>query len=258
MIGEPRQEAFEQATVGDDVLSLGALIEVFWKWLWVIVLVVVVLTGTVVGVSLSQTPQYEASIEILIGQARGIGETPQDSAVLQDLTPTMAELVYSRRVAEVVIQQLGLETTPSDFLANASAEPMPDTQVIQVSYRDPDPERARLVADTIGEVFSEQVAQISPDASNLTATVWEQAVVPSEPVSPNPVQNGFLALVLGGMLGMGLAFLLEYFDDRWGSPEEAEQVSGFPTYGVIPEFEAPKDKGKWKKQEEGKYPEDES
>lgn len=60
-------------------------------------------------------------------------------------------------------------------------------------------------------------------------------------MSPDPVRNGALALVLGLMLGVGLAFLLEYLDDSWRSPEEVEQVSGVPTFGVIPEFKVPKD-----------------
>jgi receptor protein-tyrosine kinase len=42
------------------------------------------------------------------------------------------------------------------------------------------------------------------------------------------------------MLGTGLAFLLEYLDDSWSSPEEMEQVSGTPTLGIIPGFSASK------------------
>jgi capsular polysaccharide biosynthesis protein len=38
------------------------------------------------------------------------------------------------------------------------------------------------------------------------------------------------------LLGVGLAFLLEYLDDRWNSPEETERVSGVPTLGAIPKF----------------------
>jgi succinoglycan biosynthesis transport protein ExoP len=85
-------------------------------------------------------------------------------------------------------------------------------------------------------VFSEQVSEVSPSASAITATVWERAETPEVPVSPNPVRNGFLALVLGLMLGVGLAFLLEYLDDSLRSPEEAEQITGVPTFGIIPEF----------------------
>jgi capsular polysaccharide biosynthesis protein len=56
-------------------------------------------------------------------------------------------------------------------------------------------------------------------------------------VSPDPLRNVLIALVLGGLLGVALAFLLEYVDDSWDSPEEAEEVSGIPTFGVIPRFE---------------------
>jgi hypothetical protein len=33
-----------------------------------------------------------------------------------------------------------------------------------------------------------------------------------------------------------MAFLLEYLDHSWRSPEEAEQITGVPTVGIIPEF----------------------
>jgi len=56
-------------------------------------------------------------------------------------------------------------------------------------------------------------------------------------VSPDPLLNGLVALALGLLLGLGLAFLLEYLDDSWESPEEVERVSGVPTFGVIPGFQ---------------------
>jgi capsular polysaccharide biosynthesis protein len=70
----------------------------------------------------------------------------------------------------------------------------------------------------------------------VSATVVEQAALPDNPVSPQPIRNGLLALMAGLVLGLMLAFLLEYRDDSWRSPEEAEQVSGVPTFGVIRQF----------------------
>jgi capsular polysaccharide biosynthesis protein len=41
------------------------------------------------------------------------------------------------------------------------------------------------------------------------------------------------------MLGVGLAFLLEYISLRGlHSPEKLEQFSGVPTFGTIPNFKA--------------------
>ena len=86
-------------------------------------------------------------------------------------------------------------------------------------------------------MFSERSTEVSRSANAITATVWETAVLPEHPVKPNPLRNAAVALVLGTFLGLGLAFLLEYLDDSWNSPEEVERVSGIPTFGVIPEFE---------------------
>jgi len=223
-------------------LSLADLLRIIRQWLWVILLVAAVLAGAAVGFSLAQTPIYEASIRIMVGQERGTNDLPIGVYDLQALTQTMAESVSIRPVAEAVIRQQNLRETPEELLANLSVEQVATTQLIQVSYTDLSPERAQRVANAIGSAFSERVSKVTPSAIAITATVWEPAVVPDEPVSPNPLRNGLLALVLGLMLGVGLAFLLESLDDSWRSPEEVEQVSGVPTYGVIPNFELSKSK----------------
>lgn len=229
---------------GDEyILSLGDVFRVIRRRLWVIALVAVVFAGAAVGLSLTMTPQYEGTIKILVGQEEGseqVSTLGSDVMGLQQLTQTMAEAVGTRPVAEAVIGKLGLSIDPEEFLENMSVEQVPETQFIEVAYRDPSPENAQRIANTIGEVFSEQISEVSPSANSITATVWERAVMPEEPVSPDLLRNGLLALVLGLMLGTGLAFLLEYLDDSWRSPEEAEQISGVPTFGMIPEFDVPK------------------
>ena len=231
--GESRQ--------GEYVLSLGELLQVMWRRLWVIALTALTLAGLAVGYSVFiQTPEYVASTKILIGQEQigegsGLGGEVQG---LQDVTLTMAEAVATRSVAEEAIEQEGLSVSSGEILASLSSEQVPDTQFIEVYYTDADPQRAQQIVNAVSFVFSERVAEVSPGASPVTATVWDQAQAPQEPVSPNPVRNGALALVLGAMLGVGLAFVVEHLDDSWRSPEEVEQISGVPTFGVIPEFKA--------------------
>jgi capsular polysaccharide biosynthesis protein len=219
-------------------ISLRELILPVWRRLWLISLVAVVAVVAAVGFTLTQTPMYEANIKVLIGQAQSESSDNlmADVGGLQQITMTMTEAVSTRPVAEATIRKLGLSMTPGDLLARLEVEQVASTQFIEVSYKDPDPQRAQRIVNAVGDVFSDQVSEVSPSASSITATVWERAVVPSSPVSPDLLLNVLLALVVGVMLGVGLAFLLEYLDDSWGSPEEAEQVSGVPTFGVIPVF----------------------
>jgi capsular polysaccharide biosynthesis protein len=231
---EPR-EVIVAEVAENGYIPLTVLFRVIGKRLWVILCVAVMLAGATFAFGFVQTPQYEAFIKILVGQERGITETPSDSLGLQQLTLTMAEAVSTRPVAEAVIRQQDLQMKPEALLAELSAEQMPNTQFIEVSYKDPNPERAQRVVNSVGQEFSEQVSNVSSSTNSITATVWEPAVTPNEPVSPNPVRNALLALALGLMLGVGLAFLLEYLDDTWRSAEEVEQISGVPTLGAIPE-----------------------
>jgi capsular polysaccharide biosynthesis protein len=229
------------AEAGYDI-SLRDLVLPLWRRLWLIGLCAVVFAAVALGFSLTRTPLYEANIMILIGQAQG---APADSLYsevsgLQQLTQTMTEAVNTRPVAAAAIRELDLSMSPGKLLENLNVEQVEATQFIDVSYKDPNPERAQRIANAVGDTFSRQVSEVSPSANAITATVWERATVPQSPVSPNLYRNLLLALVAGGALGVALAFLLEYLDDSWGSAEEAEQISGVPTFGVIPTFKVSK------------------
>ncbi len=241
MIAGSQQRTSEAEVAGDEyVFSLRPLLSVVWKRLWIIVLVMVLFSGVAVALSRQQTPLYEASIKMLVGREGGITENPNDAMGFQQLAMTMAEAVDSRPVAEAAIRQQGLKLSSGGLLSNLTVEVIPETQFIEVSYVDSKPERARRVANAVGRAFSEQISDVSQSASDITATVWEPAVTPVYPTSPTPWRDGFIALVLGGIVGLGLVFLLEHLDDSWRSSEEAEQISGVPTIGVIPRSNLPK------------------
>ena len=233
-------------------LSLREVFRIVWQRLWIVVLVTLVCIGTAIGFSLTQPPVYEASAKVLVGQEPA-GENqlqgPLAGSVegLQQLTMTMTEAIYSRPVAEEVIGELGLQETSKSFLDNLSVEQVNGTQFINLSYRAGDPEKARDIVNTVSDVSSDRISDASASNVAIKATVWEHAVTPTDPVSPNPARYALLALAAGLIIGVGLSFLLEYLADGWRSASEVERVSGVPTFGMIPEFKTVKGKGKAKK-----------
>jgi capsular polysaccharide biosynthesis protein len=230
----------EKTTPGrGNMYSPQRILQTLRRRMWTIVVVAAVTVGSALGFSLLQTPTYEASVMILVGQET-TGDTnlgAADVTELQELALTVAKAVPTTPVAETVVERLGLqEESATGMLNRISAEADPGTMFVNVSYRDSDPERAQLIANTIGKVLSEKISEVSVGANAITATVWEPATLPETPVSPDPIRNGIIALVLGSLLGIVLAFLLDYVGGSWNPRDEVEDLSGVPTLGVVPKF----------------------
>ena len=66
--------------------------------------------------------------------------------------------------------------------------------------------------------------------------IADKARVPISPSSPKKTRNLLLALFLGLFGGVGIAYLLEYFDNSVKTSEDVERSAGLPTLGIIPEF----------------------
>lgn len=236
---------FVRSAEDEYAVSLANLLRIFRERLWAIALVAIVFTAGAVGFSLLQTPRYQATATILVSQEpseEGTSSLGSEIAGVQSLVQTVTAAVSSRPIAEEVIEGLNLEMEPPTLLENLDVAAIPDTQFIEISYTDSDPQRAREIANAIGIESSNRVSEVSAEA--ITADIWESAVVPEAPISPTPTRNGILALGLGLMLGVGLSIVLEFMDESWRSPGEVEAVSELSVFGAIPEFGASKGKNK--------------
>ncbi len=192
-------------------LDLGSLAQIVFRHSWVIIMTIVLLVGATIGFSLAQPPKYDASIKIIVGQGGKLTQDPVAQAGLTEITDTIVVAADTRPVAEGVIEELGLNKTPKEMLKDTSASRIGPTQFIEVTYSDTDPQRAQRVANTIGTVLSDKIGGLSPGSGAITASVWETAVIPDSPEDPDPIRNGVLAAIVGLLLGLGLALLLDYF-----------------------------------------------
>jgi len=72
-------------------------------------------------------------------------------------------------------------------------------------------------------------------------SLLRRAVVPTAPYAPQTTRNAVLALVVGLVLGAGIAILIEYLDKRVKDEKTLERVTGLPVLASIPAVG-----GKWR------------
>ena len=73
-------------------------------------------------------------------------------------------------------------------------------------------------------------------ASDSGAVVIDAAQVPDAPFEPTPARTGMLALVVGVLLGLGAAFLVDYLDNSLRDEDDLARSSGLPVLAVIPKL----------------------
>jgi non-specific protein-tyrosine kinase len=104
-------------------------------------------------------------------------------------------------------------------------------------------ERARLQMELSTVQAQYYVLLQSAQSTRLAAARYSDAVtvsspadLPRSPVSPRTSQDALLGLVVGMMLGAGIAFLIEYLDDSLKTSEDVTRVLQLSTLGNVARF----------------------
>jgi succinoglycan biosynthesis transport protein ExoP len=216
-------------------------------WLTALVALVAVLAGAIY--TLAATPQYGASMKVVVGQGRALFGADVSGAV-QPFTQTMTDLLQSDVVARQTIQRRHLTITPEQLLNRLSVTSNPDTSVLKLTYRDTDPKRAVATLGTVGDVFTNLVdarqgtspqdaaTTTTPNRTSatepVTATVFDPAHALPGKVSPHTKRTLVLSLLLGLIAGTLLAFLRDALSGRLRNQQEAHQAFDAEVLSALP------------------------
>jgi len=77
-------------------------------------------------------------------------------------------------------------------------------------------------------------AGVSAGLKSSNIHILDQATPPRTVYKPNKVLNLSLAMAIGLMLGVGLAFFVEYLDSSVKTPDDVDRYIRLPSLGVIP------------------------
>lgn len=190
------------------------------------------------------TPIYQSSTQILVNQAKDEQSVYSAGEVQTNLQliNTYNVIIKSAAILELVKEELKLDMTTGALNQKITVQSEQNSQVVNISVQDEDPNRAADIANTTAEVFQKEIVEIM-NVNNVTILAQAEVGENQAPVKPQPLLNIAIALVIGLMAGVGLAFLLEYLDNTIKNEEDIEKTIGLPVLGVIAQMEDTSENG---------------
>ncbi len=207
----------------------------------------------------------------LADQIGGVSSTPDVNPEVTQATNIL--LVTTHTMAGIVKEALKLTDSPDGLLDEITVEADSSSNIVALTITDADPGRAAQIANTWADQFvayrrqravdqvrageatvRQQIAALPQSAvSDRQAllgslakliqvealqtgdvAVVDRATVPGAPSSPNPKRNAIIALLLGAVIGVGLAFLLNLLDRRAKTVEDVEELYALRALAAIP------------------------
>ena len=213
-------------------MPLRDYVTVLLKRWWVIALAVLAATLAAYGVSkvIPKTYRSQAVYLALANQAdNGL------NIVLRNSMNSYRELVLQPDVLDQISQGIGLDISGEAWMQDVNIQPRPDEQKMIIEVDAPTLDQSMAMADAVGERIVAEVNRINATLEG-TARINVQRIQQARQIAiqPNTRINVMAGALLGLMVGVLLAFGLEYVDDTLKNSRDVERFVGLTTIGAIP------------------------
>ena len=182
-----------------------------------------------------QTPLYKSTTSVILknDSTQSNNLTFNDLNMNKNLVGTYSEIVKSKRTLNEVIKKLNLDYTASELSNKISVSSVNDTEIIKITITDVNSKNAKIIADEVANVFVSEI----PDLYSISnVSILDTAEIANVPYNINIKKQALLYLSLGLVLGLGIVFLLYYFDRTIKSVEQVEAKLGLPILGAVQEY----------------------
>ncbi|MCA1060871.1 capsular biosynthesis protein [Rossellomorea aquimaris] len=221
----------------EETISLKELIQTLKKRMSLII--ILTLVAVLVSAAISYfvlTPIYQSSTQLLVNKSNQDQQNSFNVGEVQtnlQLINTYNVIMKSPAILDIVIDELNLDMTTGALNEKVTVQSEKDSQVVNISVQDKDPKQAAAIANKIAQVFQKEIVDIM-NVDNVSILAKAELGKNPSPIKPQPLLNIAIAMVVGLMAGVGLAFLLEFLDNTIKTEQDIEKNLELPLLGVIP------------------------
>ncbi|QWT24871.1 polysaccharide biosynthesis tyrosine autokinase [Subtercola sp. PAMC28395] len=199
------------------------------------------------GWTFTQAKVYQANSSgiVALSTSGDIGSTSVGDSLAKSKAVTYVGLGESRAVAQLVITNLGLKTSPEALVGNVTVTNVLNTPTLKVSAKAATAEGAKSLADAWITGISQQITLIETGQTSTNSdsvgqggeirlVPVESAVVPAAPIFPDVKLSTGVGLLIGLIAGLIYAFVRNLLDLRIRTADAIEKEFDLSVVGTLP------------------------
>lgn len=181
------------------------------------------------------TPQYNATTQILVNRTSESTENIQlnDINTNVQMINTYKDIIKGPVILNEVREKLKTDLTTTELSDAIEITTQNNSQVFSLNVKDDNPYNASLIANAVASTFQNEIGSIM-NVDNVT--IISESVPNTTPISPNNSMNLGIGLIVGLLIGMGTALIMEFMDKTVREEQFIIDTLGWTVLGNVSEM----------------------
>jgi capsular polysaccharide biosynthesis protein len=227
---------YEQTQHEIDLMTLLKIL--IGKWYLIVATTLLGFFGAFLYAYMVLDHEYTANASMIILVSNENQSSEQNFNFSSKLKSTYTELAKSDIVVFRVIEELGLEYSPRELREMMTITGVQDTIIIKLSIVTINANHAQEIANKTVSVMQE-ISTTFEGFDNIE--ILDTAQLPIHPSGPNRLLYVVIGTLLGGILGVGIVFVIEMLDQTIKTSYDIETKLKLRVLAAIPDYEMPED-----------------
>lgn len=228
-------------------IDLKQLFNIFWsKKTQIILIILIFMTiGFIYTIQFTK-PMYSSSTTLVLTTSGDDKSNTNSTITTTDITinsklvSTYSELVKSKNILREVNLNLGIEIDENSLRDNIVVKSVSNTELIEITVENENPDNAAQIANEIARVFTEKVKDIY-NINNVQ--IVDEAEPSSVPSNINHIRDIAMFSCIGIVIVIVYVIIVNMLDTTIKTAEDIEVIYDIPVLASIPAIKKLETKG---------------
>ena len=220
-------------------LDLKELFTIFWERKTQAILIILVFA--IIGMTYSYfmvEPDYKATTKLVLTQSsvdsKDDSITQADVTLNSKLVSTYGEIIKTDNVLKTVVNNINNpDITIKDIKENVTVKSVKETELLEITVKNANPNYAAQIANEIAKVFCERVVEIYSISNTY---VLDRAEPDATPYNINHIKDIAVLAFIGVIVAVVYILIANMLDNTIKTEQDIEKIGGLLVLSTIPDY----------------------